>query len=368
MNEQRNWDVYPGKKRKYNWVTAVVIALVVLGVLLLLLFSSFQKYLVYRRDGVHLDMPFLGMEVEEIQHVEGVARDPVQAELVLDGYDFSNVKTNAGEGINVLKTMYVPYDQVNEESLNGYMSRAKANNAKGLVIQVKPESGQLIYPSQAKLAVGYGLGGTYDLASEVISLKEQGMYLVADVSCLLDSAIVTRYTNTALKLPNGAVLATDAGCWMDPYNTEYRQYLVEVCKELINMGFDEILLSYVAHPQAEGVVYTQIMSTPPDPSSAVSSFAIYMEKELGDLAPISLRCSAEAINNGKGSNGQDMAVLGKVFDRLFCATDKNIYDTYLEKALGYMGTTDTDRFVHYGYTAFTDNSWMLLTWVDTEED
>ena len=368
MNEQqRNWDVYPGKRKTFNWLTVAVIVVALIIGSFMLMFSSFQKYLVYRQDGVYLDLPFLETEVEEITDVESVMRDPVQAELSLDGYDFSNVKTNAGENISTLKAMYVTYDQINDESLQNYVSRAKLNNASALVLQVKPESGQLVYPSKASLATGYGLGGTYELAAKVISLKEQDMYLVADVTCMLDSMIVTRYMGTALGTATG-VLATESGYWMDPYNTQYRQYLVEVCKELINMGFDEIMLSYVAHPVTEGVIYSQTMTTTPTAEAAVSSFAIYMEKELGDMAPLSLRCSYDALINGVGSNGQDMTVLGKVFDRIFCSADKNTYDACLAKAMEYMDTTDPDRFVPYGHSSPTDSSWMLLTWVDTGED
>lgn len=365
MNEQRNWDVYPGKRKQYNWLAFVgVIVVLVLGVVVLVS-SSFQKYMVFRQDGAYLDLPFLDNEFEELEDLSEIVREPVQAELVLDGYDFSNVKTNAGEGVNILKAMYVTYDQINDDSLQNYVSRADLNKAKALVLQVKPESGQLVYPSSSDFAIGYGLGGTYDLATKVISLKEQGMYLVADVSCMLDSAIINRYMGTALCAENGAILSTESGFWMDPFSTEYRQYLVDVCKELIYMGFDEIMLSYVSHPVAESVRYTQTMSTPPTAEAAVSSFAIYMEKELGDLAPIGLRCSYEALSSGKGSNGQDMAVLGKVFDRIYCSSTSNTYESDLEKALGYMDSTDTDRFVPYGYSAPTDNSWMLLTWVDT---
>ena len=367
MNEQqRNWEVYPGKRKAFNWVSVAVIVLVLLAGSLVLLFSSFQKYLVYRQDGVYLDLPFLESSTEELTDIENVVREPVQAELSLDGYDFSNVQTNAGENISTLKAMYVTYDQINDDSLQNYVSRAELNNASALVLQVKPENGQLVYPSKASLAAGYGLSGTYDLATKVISLKEQGMYLVADVTCMLDSTIVTRYMGTALGTATG-ILATEAGYWMDPYNTEYRQYLVEVCKELIGMGFDEIMLSYVSHPVAEGVIYSQTMTTTPTADVAISSFAIYMEKELGDLVPLSLRCSYDALTNGLGSNGQNMEVLGKVFDRIFCSADKNTYDTCLEKAKQYMNTTNANRFVPYGYSAPTDNSWMLLTWVDTGE-
>ena len=368
MNEQRNWDVYPGRKKHYNWVTFIAGIVAVCIAVVVLLFSSFQKYLVYRQDGVYLDLPFMDIGYEELDDLEGVTREPVQAELSLDGFDFSKVETNAGEDISIIKAMYVTYDQINDESLETFVNRAKLNKAKTLILQVKPESGQLVYPSKAFMAQGYGLGGNYDLATKVLQLKERGYYLIADVSCMLDSTIVNRYVGTALTAPNGAILATESGYWMDPYNTEYRQYLVEVCEELIYMGFNEIMLSYVSHPAVDEVRYTQQMTQQPTATAAVSSFAIYMERELGDLAPIGLRCSAEALANGVGSNGQDMTILGKVFDRIYCTSTSKTYDEDLEKALGYMNSKDTDRFVPYGYNAPTDNSWMLLTWVDTEDD
>lgn len=349
-------------------MTVAIIVLVLIAGILLLTFSSFQKYIVFRQDGLYIDLPFMDNDYDQISDLEGITRDPVNAVLSLDGYDFSNITTNAGENTTTLKAMYVTYDQINDEALQEYVSRAKLNKAKALVLQVKPETGYLVYPSGASLAAGYGLSGPYDLATQVVKLREQGLYLVADVSCLLDSAIVTRYMGTCLSTALGGPLTTESGYWMDPYNTEYRQYLVEVCKELINMGFDEILLSYVSHPVATDVVYSQTMSTPPTAESAVCSFAIYMEKELGDLAPLGLRCSYEALTNGTGTNGQNLEVLGKVFDRIYCSSTSNTYQSDLEKAMTYMNTTNPDRFVPYGYSAPTDSSWMLLTWVDTEDD
>lgn len=361
--------MYPGKKRKINWLSGIVIALVLLAGCLMLVFSSFQKYIVYRQDGLYIDLPFMENDYQEITDLQGITRDPVTAELVMDGYDFSSVTSNAGEGTTTLKAMYVTYDQVvSEEKLQEYVSRAKLNNAKALVLQVKPENGYVVYPSGASLCAGYGLSGTFDLATQVVKLREQGMYLVADVSCLLDSALVTRYMGTCLTTALGAPLVTDAGYWMDPFNTEYREYLVQLCKELINMGFNEIMFSYMSHPVATDVVYSQTMSTPPTATSSICSFAIYMEEALGDLAPLGLRVSYEALSNGVGTNGQDMEVLGKLFDRIYCSSSSNTYDSDLEKAMGYMNTTNADRFVPYGYSAPTDSSWMLLTWVDTEDD
>ena len=40
MNEQRNWDVYPGKKKHYNWLTFGIGVVVVVVAVVVLMFMS----------------------------------------------------------------------------------------------------------------------------------------------------------------------------------------------------------------------------------------------------------------------------------------------------------------------------------------
>lgn len=362
-------DVYP-VKRKRNWVMIPVVLLVILAGGFLLLFSSLQKYIIYEQGTLRVLPPILAEEEENGEEVVDTYRPEVTASIVLDGYDFSNVKTDAGENISTLKAIYVPAGDMTETGLMSYVNRLELNNANGLVLEVKPQSGQLSYVSNVPMAKGYALNGSFELASQVSALKEREIYLVADVSCMVDDLLAQRNTALALKTQEGEIYSAGAGAWLDPYNKDVREYLSGLCLELGAMGFDEVMLSFAAHPETTDLVYSQAMTTPPDQVSAVSSFCTYMEKTVGDHVKLSLRCAADALRNGIGSNGQDIDLLLRVFDRVYVSTDKNSVQSDLEKALRYMeeDVRSKDRFVPIAYTALTDDSWMILTWVEPTEE
>lgn len=356
-------------KRKRNWLVIPAVLLVLLVGGFLLLFSSLQKYIVYERGSLRVAPPALEQEADGEEEFLDTHRPEVTAGIVLDGYDFSSVQTDAGKGLSTIKAIYVPAGDMTELGLSSYVNRLEINHANALVLEVKPQSGQLSYASGVDMAKGYALNGTFELAPQAASLKEQGVYLVADIACCVDDLLAERNAALALKTQDGSVYRSDAGSWLDSYNTDVRKYLSDLCLELAAMGFDEVMLTYAAHPEAENLVYTQPMTTPPDAVSAVSSFSTYMEKTVGDKIKLSLRCSADALRNGVGSNGQDMDLLLRVYDRIYVSTDKNSVQSDLEKALSYMeeDVRSKDRFVPIAYTALTDDSWVVLTWSNPEE-
>lgn len=350
-------------KRKRNWLVIPAAVLVLLIGGFLLLFSSMQKYIVYEQGTLRVMLPSLEQETDGETEVLDTYREEVSASVVLDGYDFSSVQTDAGVDISTLKAIYVPAGDMTEMGLASYVNRLEINHANALVMEIKPQSGQLSYASNVDMAKGYALNGTFELASQVAALKEQGVYLVADIACCVDDLLAERNAALALKTQDGSIYRSDAGSWLDPYNTDVRKYLSDLCLELAAMGFDEVMLTYAAHPEANDLVYTQTMTTPPDAVSAVSSFSTYMEKTVGDSVKLSLRCSADALRNGVGANGQDMALLFRVYDRVYCSTDRDNIQWDMEKALGYMDedVKNRNRFVPIAYTALTDDSWMLLS-------
>lgn len=361
-------DVYP-VKRKRNWVIIPVVVLVALVAAFLLLFTALQKYIVYGQGSLRVVLPFMEEEAAVNNETIDTYRPSVNASLVLDGYDYTAVRTDAGVGVSALKAIYVPASEMTETGLANYVGRLELNNANGLVLELKPQSGQLSYASGVEMARAYGLNGSLDLAAQVSSLKERGVYLVADLACCVDDLLASRNTNLALKTQSGEVYRSEAGAWLDPYSPDLRGYIADLCLELADMGFDEVMLTYAAHPEATDLVYSQEMTTPPDPVSTVSSFAVAMEKAVGDRIKLSLRCSADALRNGVGVNGQDMSLMLRVFDRVYCASERASIDTDLATALSYMEeeVRSADRFVPVAYTALGDHSWLLLSWAQTEE-
>lgn len=364
MNGDR--EVYRPKKKRHNWLLIPVILLLVLLVGFLLLFTSWQKYIVYEQGGLRLEMPWM----TETESGEGTPTDTVRpqvsAELVIEGYDFSGVQTDAGQGVTALKALYVPAKDISKEGIESYVRRLEVNGANGLVLQLKPVSGQLAYQSGVEMATGYGLSGSFDLATLAADLKAQDIYLVADLSCAIDGLLTQRNETVAMKNADGSVYRDDSGVWLDLYNTSLRKYLSDLALELAGMGFDEVLLSDVAQPAVTGLLYTESMTTQPDAVSSVSSFSYYMEQAVGESIRLSLRCPNDVFRAGAGANGQDLSFLYRVYDRVYTVSDAGVYAEDLARAEGYMTEDNAARFVPMGYTAVGVSSWMLLTWQEPE--
>lgn len=363
MRKSDSSEFYKGKRKKTG--PAFLISIVVLSIiaLLVLLFYGLQKYIVISNEGLELDIPLL--RTDEVDESGNVSFEAVDAELVIGDYDYSNVKATAGDGLAEVNASYVPADKISDETLAGYASSLGAG--KGLVLEVKPASGLLVWNSQNDIALGYGTSGTIDLAAHVASMKEKGIYLVASVSCLADNMIASRYPQTMLMHSDGAIYTDDTGSWIDPHNTVYTEYIIALCEELSAMGFDEILLTNVRLPsEANGAfMYGTRTTGTPTPVTAVSGFALDIARGTKRMdAALSVQLnSVSALYDGKdAANGQDAALFFKVFDRVYCNCSYTAAPTFVESAQFYVQIGDVNmRFVPIVYAAAPETSCWVVT-------
>lgn len=364
MRRSDSSEFYKGKRKKTG--PAFLISIVILSIIafVVLLFYGLQKYLVISNEGITLDIPLL--REDSVDDSGNKTYKEVDAELTIGDYDYSNVKATAGEGLVAVNASYVPAEKITDEALTGYASSLGAG--KGLVLEVKPASGLLVWNSQTDIALGYGTAGEIDLASHVAAMKDKGIYLVASVSCLADNMIASRYPQTMLMHSNGAIYTDDVGSWIDPHNTAYTEYIIDLCKELSDMGFDEILLTNVRLPsEANGdfMYGTQTASTP-TPVTAVSGFALDIARGLKrEDVVLSVRLHSDtALSSGKDSaNGQDLALFYKIFDRVYCGCTYSGAPSTLETAKQYISVGDPAmRFVPIVYSAAPETScWVVTT-------
>ena len=73
-------------------------------------------------------------------------------------------------------------------------------------------------------------------------IRDRDIYLVAQLSCCTDALMATRCPTAALTTQSGVPYSDSDGTWLDPYNSMTADYLVQLCTELADMGFDELLL------------------------------------------------------------------------------------------------------------------------------
>ncbi len=98
----------------------------------------------------------------------------MDAELVIEQPDYSDVTATAGEDLSDLRALFVPAEAISTEGIGTYAALMETYGANALLLELKPESGQLAYASTVPQPRSYGLSGTYDLQTEVAALQSRG--------------------------------------------------------------------------------------------------------------------------------------------------------------------------------------------------
>ena len=347
--------VYRGK-RKYSWlITLLAMILVILIAVGVWLFYYLQRYIVYDKDGLRLD---LSAQREEILRPTAPEETPipvhehVDVEIVVEQRDYSELQTDAGNNLAAMHAVFVPAADVTENTLKFYAGRMGDFDA--LVLELKGPDGFLRWHSGVAAADSFAVNGTLELRELIEPLKQQGVYLVAQLSALTDNAMAQRNAPIALKSAVTGQTFTDAAgqSYLDPYSDSTRAYLLALITELENMGFDEVLLDGVVCPDSDALKFSKAMTQTPDSVTAVSSMALWL-RERADALDFTVSAyirHAALISETGAADGQNPVLFFKAFDRVAVETG---FDSFaedvaaLETALG--GHSDT-RIV-----AATDN-------------
>lgn len=367
-------EFYKGRRKRRNYAIVPFVIVLGIAVLTVVLFYSMQQYAVITKDGIAVELPLLNEEktVVDSQGNEVKVFDPVDVTLQFDEPDYSSVKATAGSKAQGLRAIFVPADNINKEKLTEYANRLNTGNA--LVLEMKPRSGVLKWNSQATMAVNYGISqeneATLQLPTLITELKAKNIYLVAQLSCCLDELLASRCTSVTLRNEYGGNYTDDYGTWLDAYNTDLRNYIVQLTREMYDMGFDEVVLADVAHPvfaEPVALTYTRQMSTQPSAVNAVCGFAMYVSDALRERSVNQLSIyidSPQALVKAV-DNGQDARLFIKVFDRVYLRTDRfaysyNLADLKPQITIG----TDQDRLIpvmeNYLFENASEMSWVLV--------
>ena len=344
----RKQEFYKGRKKRRNYALIPFVIVLALIALIVVLFYSMQKYAVISKEGVTMVLPGDTPEDTVVDSSGNEIRvfDRVETDLVFDPPDYSRIEATAGRDAKPLRAIYIAAEDINTDHLMEMAARLSSGNA--LLLEMKPRAGALVWNSQATLAQRYGLyyqsALDLDMAKLIEDLRAYGdehdkyIYLVAQISCCVDNLLPIRTTDYTLRTEAGWDYSDDTGTYLDPYSADVRNYIVELCRELYDMGFDEVVLADVIHPVPPSdsgnanFLYSAEMSTTPSPINAVCGFALYVANQLEDekgLLSIYLD-SARALVGAEENTGQNGVLFSKVYDRIYYRTDKWTYTYNLQ--------------------------------------
>ncbi len=357
--------VYRGR-RKYGWIITLVLFVLIFALMAgIWVFYDRQKYIRYEKDGLSMVVEEAEEQSESPQDSESnILAPPVtNAQVVIELPDFSDMASMVRSRLDTIQALYVSADKMTAQNIAYYPAILAESPTKYncLVLNIKGMDGTLRYFSKIPLVDSYSVNGTESLKETLGALKDTGLWLVAEVSCLGDSAMAVRNSPISLKNSTGGVL-TDENCsWLDPYNIETRGYIVALMQELKDMGFDEVLLTNVCLPSGQTIQYSQPMTAMPDAVSAISSMSRYLREQADEIGIyLSAELNGKALREGKSAEiGQDAEFFYKVFDRVYVKTDMDYYVTDIGIANEISGSSESRTVVTVESFTLPNGSFLM---------
>ena len=371
---------YKGRRKRRNYLFIPFVILLAIISVGMVTFYGLQKYAVINKDSVSIELPILADKnaVFDSQGHEIKSFDPVNVSVVLEEPDYSGIEAVAGAKVKPMRAIFVPYTDLNHDKLQEYVSRLNQGNA--LLLEMKPRSGQLMWESQAEMAVNYGISVPSETTAAVrdflADMEEKDIYLAAQISCCIDNLLPTRTSAYTIKNEIGMNYQDGNGFWLDAYNEAVRKYAAQMAQELFDMGFDEVVLADVAHPtltEPVTLLYTNEISTQRNTSLAVCGFAVSVARQLQDResGALSIYCDTRpGLVKTDLTTGQDARLFMKLYDRVYLKTDKSAYPYNVEDIQSNVTIGSVyDRLmpVVENYIPSDNSSWVLIDVPEEEE-
>jgi hypothetical protein len=147
-----------------------------------------------------------------------------------------------------LRGVYVRGDTAARAGFLAMLDHMAERGMNMIVLDVKDYDGPLTYPSKVPLAVETGAtrnAPIRDYARTVRFAHKRGVRVAARVSCFEDEFMAKAKPKLSVRGQWGGPYGNG---WLDPNNPDAQQYLIDLIKEAMDNGIDEIQLDYVRYP------------------------------------------------------------------------------------------------------------------------
>ena len=213
------------------------------------------------------------------------------------------------------------------------------------VIDVKDDYGTLTYQSSIPMVKEVGadkMVKVKDFYEIMELLREDDIYPIARIVAFKDRQAATARPDLAIKSRDGSVWRDRKGdAWLNPYNRESWDYLVDIAREAAEKGFKDIQFDYVRFP-TDGdrsiIDYGEIGQR----ESMADTIAGFLEYAREELREYGVYVSADVF--GLVTTVSDDMRLGQHLETLVPATDMILPMVYPSHyALGTYGVAIPDK-------------------------
>jgi hypothetical protein len=151
-----------------------------------------------------------------------------------------------------IKALYVNAWAFGSGKLWQLVQLADSTEINAFVIDVKDDTGCLLYPSEIQVAKDIGATRcvrTRDVKSRLDTLRAHDVYAIARIVIAKDPLLAERRPGWSVQHKGGGLWRDRIGsAWVDAYNDSVWIYAAQIAEEAIRLGFDEVQFDYVRFP------------------------------------------------------------------------------------------------------------------------
>jgi hypothetical protein len=170
-----------------------------------------------------------------------------------------------------------------EEAIN----LIKNTELNAIVINIKEETGTIAFKTDSPLikALGAEEVRIVDFSALINRLHQEGIYVIARIVVFQDQYLPKVRPDLAVKdnITGGIWRDRKGLAWLDPASQEVWKYIVEIAKEAIRLGVDEVNFDYVRFPSdgnLSRISYPIWKSKETTRREVIKSFFAYLRQEL----------------------------------------------------------------------------------------
>ena len=190
-----------------------------------------------------------------------------------------------------VKGIYVTGPIAGTEKMDELIALVEETELNTMVIDIKNDEGAVTYKMQSDMVLEIESGVRYirDIDELVEKLHEKDIYLIARIVAFKDPYLAEKKPELSLKTKSGEVFRDkNKEAWVNPYEKEVWDYLMEIGTQAAEAGFDEIQFDYIRFStdvNADDIDYGEEAETKTK-EEAITEFTEYAYETLHPLGVV----------------------------------------------------------------------------------
>lgn len=166
--------------------------------------------------------------------------------------------------------------------LNHFVELAKKTEINAYVVDIKDDDGLVGYESELPAVKELKAWlKKYNVDKVIKTFHDNDIYVIGRVVCFKDPVLSSKRADLAVKNTSGELWRDNNNMtWLDPYNRECWPYLIDIAKEAVQNGFDEIQFDYIRFPNDGNKKAMNFNNKEIEKFDLINEFVLYAKKEL----------------------------------------------------------------------------------------